>query len=135
MSDSQPASSVPSNPPPSLVFIVDDEPMIGTIVELTLEMHGYQTKVFKDPATALEAFLSAEAKPDLLITDFNMPGMTGIELIRDCRAAHPQLKTILCSGTVDEAFLKSFVPQPDRFIAKPFFPQDLLTVVKALLAG
>ncbi len=60
--------------------------------------------------------------------------MTGIDLIRGCRTMHPQLKTILCSGTVEESFLKSFVPQPDKFIAKPFFPQDLLDAVKALLA-
>ena len=134
MSNSQPVGSPPSSPPQPLVFVVDDEPMIGTIVELTLQMHSYRTKVFKDPVTALETLCSTDAKPDLLITDFNMPGMTGIDLIRGCRTMHPQLKTILCSGTVEESFLKSFVPQPDKFIAKPFFPQDLLDAVKALLA-
>lgn len=113
--------------------MVDDEPLIGTMVELTLHLAQYRTKVFKDPVVAVETFRNADPKPDLLLTDFNMPGMTGIDLIRECKAVHPPLRTIICSGTVDEGFLRALTPQPDKFIAKPFFPQELLEVMKSLL--
>lgn len=126
---------VPEQALEPLIYVVDDEPMIGTIVELSLQMRQYRTSVFKDPAVALEAFIEAKDKPDMLITDYNMPGLTGIDLIRACTEAHPKLKSILLSGTVDESFLRTLEPQPDKFIAKPFFPQELLDVVKTLLAG
>jgi CheY-like chemotaxis protein len=135
MSDSLSPGPVSEEAVQPLIFVVDDEPMIGTIIELTLQMRQYRTSVFKDPAMALEAFIEAETKPDMLVTDYNMPGMTGIDLIRVCKESHPAMKTVLLSGTVDESFLRTLQPQPDIFIAKPFFPQELLDTVKRLLAG
>lgn len=135
MSTPQPADLGLSNPPCPLIFVVDDEPLVATVVEMALQMHHYRTKLFTDPATALESFRNSDPKPDLLITDFNMPGMTGLELIQHCKAIHSQLRTILCSGTVDKEFLTSLVPQPDRLIPKPFSTDLVLNAVKALLPG
>ncbi len=130
MSTSQPAGAGPSGP---LVFIVDDEELIGNVLTLSLAAHNYRTRLFHDPATALEEFRRSDLKPDILITDFNMPGMTGFELIRQCKAIESQLKTILCSGTVEPAYLKPLTPRPDAFISKPFSVATLIGTIKGLL--
>lgn len=135
MSDLQPASPGAAKPPGALVFVVDDEPLVGTVVDLSLQMHGYRTRLFTDPAAALEMFRSASPKPDLLITDYNMPNLTGLDLIRECKATHAAIKTILCSGTVETASLTALVPKPDRLIPKPFSTEVVLKAVRDLLAG
>jgi len=63
-----------------------------------------------------------------------MPGMNGMELIHAARAAHPEMKTILFSGNVQEDILEQFSVKPDHFIRKPFYPQTLLDLVQNVLA-
>jgi len=135
MSDPQPANPGAAKPPGPMVFVVDDEPLVGTVVDLALQMNGYRTQLFKDPAAALESFCAASPKPDLLITDYNMPNMTGLDLIRECKATHAPLRTILCSGTVETASLIALEPQPDRLIPKPFSTEVVLKAAREVLAG
>src|SRR3954471_10181375 len=77
------------------VFIVDDEPMVGEVVSALLSMEGLNTRLFTSPLDALEAFESAETKPELLITDFMMQPFDGVHLMSRCRESHPNLRTIL----------------------------------------
>src|ERR1044071_10152932 len=77
------------------VFIVDEEPMVGEVVSALLTMEGLNTRLFTSPLDALEAFEAAEAKPDLLITDFLMQPFDGMDLMVRCRQSHPNLRTIL----------------------------------------
>ena len=74
-------------------------------------------------------------KPDLLITDFAMGAMNGMQLIERSKQLHPPLKTVLISGTVDASFSRLGRVQPDRFIAKPFQSRTMLDAVKALLTA
>lgn len=104
------------------------------VLGLLLENHQYRTAAFHNPVAALASFRNSDPKPSLLITDFKLPGMTGAELIHQCKAIHPPLKTILFSGVVDEVFLKSLLPQPDRLIRKSCPHSELMEMVKALLA-
>lgn len=116
------------------VFAVDDEVLVTDLIEAILGAEGYVVQTFQDPARALQALAEARPKPDLLITDFVMGEMNGIELIEKCRQHAPALPTLLLSGTVTEDFIKRFATQPDRFLAKPFRAEQLLRVVRDLLA-
>ncbi|MBU6402909.1 MAG: response regulator, partial [Verrucomicrobia bacterium] len=58
-----------------LIYLVDDEPVILDLLARCLEKEGYRTESFADPVVAYAAFAAAEGKPDLLITDYTMPGM------------------------------------------------------------
>jgi len=133
MNDLPPAHSDRPGPASPWVFVVDDEPSIGMMLGLLLESQ-YRTAVFHNPTAALTSFRNADPKPRLLITDFKLPGMTGAELIGQCKALHAPLKTILFSGVVDEALLKSVHPQPDRLVRKALPQPELMEMVKALLA-
>ena len=115
--------------------MVDDEPMVGDVVQAILKVGGYQSVYFQNPVLAFEAFKKANPKPDLLLTDFQMPQMTGRELIQRCKEVHPGLKTILYSGNVQEDTVSFYASKPDRFLRKPFTPQTLIDLVNAVMAG
>lgn len=127
----QPQSCSPKRP---LVYIVDDEPMIGELVGIFLQMEGMQVEVFDQPWAAWAAFRTAEPKPVVLLTDFSMPGMNGLELIAACRSLHPDLKTISISGTMTSEDMAVAGISPDRFVRKPFLPSALRQPMAELLA-
>ncbi len=108
--------------------------MVGRIVHDVLEMHGYHPVFFQDPEAALRAFAEANPKPRLVITDFVMSPLNGLELIERCRQIDPQLRTILYSGSAAEDVFKRCPSQPDRFLNKPFLPRRLLEIVREVLA-
>ena len=119
----------------ALVYVVDDEPMVGDVVQAILKMGGFDSVFFQDPSVAYKAITEANPKPALLLTDFQMPQMTGRELIQHCKRAHPQLKTILYSGNVQEDTVALYPSRPDRFLRKPFTPKTLIDLVQSVLAG
>jgi CheY-like chemotaxis protein len=116
------------------VFVVDDEELVGIVVQEVLELRGYCARRFSDPTVALEAFESAEPKPRLLLTDFAMGPINGLELIAACKERNPGLKTILYSGTVEEEIFRNSAVRPDQFVSKPFLPKTLLEAIQATLA-
>ncbi|HOW64969.1 MAG TPA: response regulator [Candidatus Paceibacterota bacterium] len=117
----------------TVIYVVDDEPMVGEVVQILLQMEGFEPKLFQDPAVALMDFLSANPRPSLLITDFVMGSMNGMELIDNCKRIQPDLKTILFSGNVGEKITSSYSVKPDRFVSKPFQPKVLIEVIRSLL--
>jgi two-component system chemotaxis response regulator CheY len=126
-------SNPPGAKPNALVYVVDDEPMVGDVVQAILKMGGYESVLFQDPNAAFKAINEANPKPALLLTDFQMPQMTGRELIQHCKKAHPLLKTILYSGNVQEDTVALYPSRPDRFLRKPFTPKTLIDLVASVL--
>jgi DNA-binding response OmpR family regulator len=117
------------------VFIVDDEPMVGEVVSALLSMEGLNTRLFTSPLDALEAFESAETKPELLITDFMMQPFDGMDLIVRCRQSHPNLRTILYSGNLEIEAMEMHEAKADAILNKPFLPRELIQKVNALVAA
>lgn len=120
--------------PRPLVFAVDDEPMLLELVAMVLEPLGCRVQTFRDPAAAVRAFALAQPRPALIITDFAMHAMNGLDLIRDCRRLQPQQKVLMVSGTVDEAIYYDSPYKPNQFLAKPYPAATLAEMVLALLA-
>jgi CheY-like chemotaxis protein len=118
-----------------LVFAVDDEPMLLELVVLVLEPLGYRVRTFRDPATAVRAFALANPRPAVIVTDYAMHNLNGMDLIRECRRLQPGQKILLVSGTVDETIFHGQPEQPDAFLAKPYPAKQLGDLVKALIAG
>jgi CheY-like chemotaxis protein len=117
---------------PAKVFVVDDEPLLLELAALTLEPLGYEVRTFTDPESALREFTLA--RPDLVVTDYAMGRMSGMDLIRECRRIHPGQKIILISGTVDEYVFADARVRPDRFISKPYQLSDFSNCIKEILA-
>ncbi len=115
---------------PATVFVVDDEPMLLEMAAMILEPLGYQVQTFRDPQVALAEF--ATAKPMLVVTDYAMGAMTGMDLIRECKQLNPRQKFLLLSGTVDESIYAEAAVKPDNFLAKPYQVGDFVALVRSL---
>jgi CheY-like chemotaxis protein len=98
-----------------------------------LEPVGYTIKTFLDGDSALQAFAAAKPRPAVIITDYAMHQMTGLDLIRECRLIAPKQKILLVSGTVDEDIYANARHKPDRFLAKPYPSKQLISTVESLL--
>jgi DNA-binding response OmpR family regulator len=113
------------------VFVVDDEPMLLELAEAILRPLGYEVRTFRDPELALKEFPAA--CPEVVITDYAMGRMSGMDLIRECRRLNPRQKMILLSGTVDEHVFADAPVKPDQFLTKPYQIQELAERVRSLI--
>lgn len=118
----------------TLIFVVDDEVMVGEVVETILGLEGFSVRFFSDPTEAFRALLIADPKPDLLLSDYVMTPMNGMELIEQCKSICPGLHTILYSGNVGEEILRGYDFKPEAFLTKPFLPKTLIEAVEQILA-
>jgi DNA-binding NtrC family response regulator len=117
----------------NLIYVVDDEPMLLELASVILQPLGYTVKTFHDATSALEAFQAAKPFPVLVITDYSMHAMNGMDLIKACREIQPQQKIVLISGTVGEDIFRNSQERPDQFLAKPYHSKQLVEVVERLL--
>ena len=115
------------------IFIVDDEPLLLELAQSILSDLPCDIQTFTNPEVALRIFAADERPPDLVITDFAMHEMDGMDLIHECRRRNPNQKVLMVSGTVDESIYADTDVKPDRFLAKPYQPAALLKVVQELL--
>ena len=128
---SQTNQTAPKKAP--LIYLVDDQPLLLDLAEMSLLSGGYRLKKFLDPEAALESFLDARPKPALLITDYAMGKMNGLELVERCKAVKPDLKSILVSGTAGAEIMMDSDVKVDRFVGKPYQPTNLAETVRRVL--
>jgi CheY-like chemotaxis protein len=118
-----------------LIYLVDDEPMLLELASVILEPLGYTVESYSSPESALSAFEAAEPKPALIVTDYAMHKMTGLQLAAACRQIRPKQKVLLVSGTVGPEVCHGAAVIPDRFLAKPYQSKQLIDAVESILAG
>jgi len=116
------------------ILIVDDDKDVAETIERTLVRAGYQTLVAYRGADALE--MARRAKPDLVVLDVMMPGMSGIEVCRHVRA-NPELASIpilflTARGEISDK-IEGFEAGADDYLTKPFDLRELQLRVRALL--
>ncbi len=114
------------------ILIVDDEKNYLVVLEALLGPMGYEIITADNGCDALR--LVRESDLDLVITDIKMPGMSGMELLGECKKLKPELPVIMMTafGTIETA-VEAMKSQAYDFITKPFQNEQLkLTVRKAL---
>ena len=117
-----------------MIYVVDDEALLLDLAEASLQPGGYTIKKFDDPDEALKNFLREKSKPDMLISDYAMGKMNGLELIEKCKQAHPEVKTMLVSGTAGAEIILDAPVKVERFLGKPYQPATLLEMVRRILS-
>ncbi len=121
---------------PKTILVADDETHILNVVSLKLRNAGFRVICARDGQEALE--LAQQEMPDLLITDHNMPRMTGLELCQQLRAdaRFAKMPAIMLSARgfqlEDSDTAASGIV---RMISKPFSPRELLSAVDGVLAA
>jgi DNA-binding NtrC family response regulator len=133
MSAVERAAQNSGNPDPHLFYLVDDDLQLGEMGRDIFRTEGFEAVFFSDPRLALKALSEAKRRPELLVTDYVMGSMNGLQFIENSRQIHSAARTILLSGTVSEAFIRKQTIKPDVFLAKPYNPEELIKTAWRLL--
>jgi two-component system phosphate regulon response regulator PhoB len=117
-----------------LILIVEDEEPIITLVRYNLEREGFRVAAARDGEEGL--VMIAEEEPDLVVLDWMLPFVSGIELCRQIRR-RPEtrhLPVIMLTAKGEEADrVRGLESGADDYVTKPFSPQELLARVRAVL--
>lgn len=114
------------------IFFVDDEPAVRKSVAQTLERLGCQISCFADAEDCLEQLRVHSC--DLLITDVKMPGMDGLELVRQAKHIVPWLLILVITGYGDIPMaVRAVKAGAADFIEKPLHRQSFLAAVQSVL--
>jgi len=119
------------------ILIVDDSATMVLSVKSTLEMNGFTVETAGDGVQAL-AKLKGGLRPDLIITDVNMPNMDGLELIRNVKTLPGfRFTPILTLTTESQAVKRDQAKQlgATGWLVKPVSGPDLIKVIKQVLPG
>jgi two-component system KDP operon response regulator KdpE len=116
---------------PKRILVVDDEPQITRVLRHSLAAHGYDVRTAADGQSALDTV--KDFRPDLVITDLQMPEMSGLDLCREIRSAS-QIPIIVLSVKGEERTKVSALDAgADDYVTKPFGMDELLARVRAAL--
>ena len=114
------------------VLVVDDEDMIRKLNAAGLANYGFDVVTASDGAEAWE--MLHQRGFDLLVTDNNMPDVTGFELLQKIHAEGLALPVIMATGTApEEVFTRAPWLRPAAVLEKPYSIEDLLGTVKEVL--
>ncbi len=114
------------------ILVVEDDRELRQLNTQVLSHHGYAVDAAEDGAAAWEALQIN--RYDLLITDNNMPRLTGIELVKKLRSARMAFPIIMATGTVPtQELVQNPWLEPVAMLAKPYAPDQLLDTVKEVL--
>jgi two-component system phosphate regulon response regulator PhoB len=116
------------------ILVVEDDQAIAEMITASLEMAGYEVKRAANGQIAFQMIL--EESPDLVLADWMMPMMTGLELARRLKKEEKtsEIPIILLTAKSDEDDkINGFDAGIDDYIVKPFSPRELLARIKAVL--
>lgn len=116
------------------ILIVEDEPEIAKLIQLSLEKEGFSCHISRDGLNALRVI--QEQQPDLIILDLMLPGLDGLELCARIRqkpgAKDPYILMLTAKGEEIDRVI-GLSTGADDYLVKPFSPRELVARVRALL--
>ncbi len=114
------------------ILMIDDDESLRDTIGLLLENEGYKPLLVGDGVKGLDAALTA--KPDLILVDLRMPGLSGVEVCKRLRAERVKTPVIVLSAMGDELDKVLLLEiGADDYVVKPFGTRELLARIRALL--
>jgi DNA-binding response OmpR family regulator len=118
-----------------VALVVDDDPDLGDVIVFMLERAGFEVHLEPDGAAGFA--LASTLHPDVVLLDWMMPYMSGVEMCRALRSnvELASTKVIMLSARAQEADIRQgYSAGVDDYIIKPFSPKDLVNRVETVLA-
>lgn len=117
---------------PIKILFADDDLKYSLLLKRFLEKEGYEVTYTGNGTMALEQF--PVVRPDLVLLDINMPGLNGFEVAEKIREADRHVLIFFLSDRTDKSDrLKGFSLKGNDYLAKPFYPEELLARIKERL--
>jgi CheY-like chemotaxis protein len=114
------------------ILVVDDEPLVRDLLVQFLSLRGYRALGVKDGPEALS--MVEQSPPDLILLDLFMPGMEGVEVLRQLRQREYAGGVIIITGSHDEERLdEAWAVGPQEVIVKPIDLEQLLISIQLVL--
>ncbi len=118
------------------VLYVDDDEVMVVMVQRLLERAGYEVTGFANASQAVACMQATPDAFDIVVTDYNMPGMTGVEVVAAMQAVRPALPSILTSGYIDEKLAATAASQGIcALLCKEDSFDELAQLVRQVLDG
>jgi CheY-like chemotaxis protein len=134
--DARTAEVLPAHGEGKRVLYVDDDESIVFLMTRLLERQGYRVSGYTDARTALAAARADPAQFDLAVTDYNMPGMSGLDLARSLREIRADLPIAVASGYItDELREQAPTAGVSELVYKPNTAEELCEAVARLARG
>jgi len=115
-----------------ILCLDDDESVMHTMKQL-LELRGHRVSGYINQREALDTIRAAPGRFDVVVTDYNMPGMQGLDVARKVRAIQADLPVVVTSGFIDEELrIGAEAAGVRALIPKPFMLKDFYAVVERL---
>ena len=116
----------------SILYLDDDSCVLNAIVSL-LEQYGVSVRGYSDPTAALQFLNDRSNQVEVLVTDYNMPGISGLEFAKKVHKIRPALPVVVTSGFIDEE-LRSHADEAGviALLPKPLSSKDFLNLLKQL---
>lgn len=116
------------------VLVVDDEPIFLQTMFRALSLNQHEMIVAQDGRMAME-ILTGEDGPSIhmVITDLDMPKMSGVELVRNIRKTSPDIPIIIVTGFADANTMKAIEEYSLPLLQKPFSYFDLVKLLKSMM--
>lgn len=117
------------------ILVVDDEPTVLSITGKMLRSLGMRTIEAASGREAVDLFSSRRSEIDMVLLDWMMPGMDGIETLDELRSIHPDIPVVMCSGYTDEV-ISDRIAALSRvtFLQKPFRRTSILEALDLVLS-
>ncbi len=122
-------------PREATILLVEDDPMIRTLVSHSLEEKGYVVLQAEEGWEGIKVARQYKAKIDLLFTDVIMPGLGGAELAVAAKELCPEIKVLFMSGYSRAQLDEEGVPSDAAVLEKPFMPDQVVAKVNQLLGA
>ena len=100
------------------VLIIDDNVNLAENIAEMLEIEGFATQVAASAEEGAE--MAREEEPDVVVTDYHLPGLNGADFVRAFRVGHLNVRAIVISADTDDATMQKAAEAGATFIAKPF---------------
>ncbi len=118
------------------ILVVDDEELVRSLVQRRLEALGYDTIAASDGDEGVQVFRDRADEIDLVLLDFAMPRMNGVEAFRELILIKPDVKIIISSGYTENVVMQSFPDQPPSAVLhKPYKMEELKAELERLLGA
>ena len=115
---------------PMRVLVVDDELFICELLDEYLSLQGYQVRTATTGEAAISGF--QETRPQIVLLDIRMPGMSGIEVLGRIKQLDGSIKVIVLSAFGDDGIVKDALQMgADRYLQKPMKLQELADIIHA----